>query len=384
MKLCLHELQVNLSTMLTDFAPGFFRSPHLTANAAPAAWYRKVLLIILGYEAAGCLLGGSLLIAAPDGHLMDIPVDMMHGAFTDFLIPGVLLFGLGMLNVFAFLAVLRKSTIDWLLTSLALGGLFIWFWVEIAILREVHWLHGMWGIPVLLGWIVAIPLIVSRHDFTQMRNTLLGLGILSSCWYLAINIFVPLYADDYQVASFTVSELSAVDSSTRILWVLLVLPYPLLFAAFGWGVLYSAAGNRKLMITGTLILAYSIFNFYWPPMHQREVIASGGGSLTDTLHIAWASITILLMLAIMGFGATTAGRLFRLYTLVTFVIFIVCGILIAVETPGIDHGTPTPWLGIWERINIAAFMGWIVMFAIVLRQTTITQMHAGFANPSKT
>jgi hypothetical protein len=368
--------------MLTDFVSEHFRSSHRIANTAPARWYRKLLLIILGYEASGCLLGGSLLIAAPDGHLMDMPVDMMHGAFTDFLIPGVLLFGLGILNAFAFMAVLRKSTIDWLLTALALGGLFLWFWVEIAILREVHWLHGMWGIPVLLGWIVAIPLIVSRHDFTQMRNTLLRFGIISSCWYLAINIFVPLYADDYHLASFTVSELSAVDTSTRILWILLMLPYPLLFAAFGWGVWYSAGENKRLFITGLLIILYSIFNFYWPPMHQRDVIASGGGSLTDTLHIAWAAVTIVFMMAIMGLGATTSGRLFRLYTLMTFVIFIVCGILIAVETPGINNGTPTPCIGIWERINIGAFMTWIAVFAIALMQKPISHMHADLAKHS--
>ncbi|GAB2769635.1 hypothetical protein GCM10027275_10140 [Rhabdobacter roseus] len=29
---------------------------------------RKLLLSVLGYEAAGALLGGSLLVAAPDGH----------------------------------------------------------------------------------------------------------------------------------------------------------------------------------------------------------------------------------------------------------------------------------------------------------------------------
>ena len=49
---------------------------------------RMILLAVLGYEAVGCLLGGSLLVAAPDGRLMDMPVDIMHGVFLDFFIPG--------------------------------------------------------------------------------------------------------------------------------------------------------------------------------------------------------------------------------------------------------------------------------------------------------
>jgi hypothetical protein len=141
-------------------------------------WQQIILLVILGYEAAGCLAGGSFLVAAPDGSLMDMPVDIMHGAFLDFLVPGIILFGLGILNTFAFVSVLRRSVFDWFMAGLALGGLFIWFWVEIAILRELHWLHAMWGMPVLFGWVAAIPLIVSRHETVMMRKVLLICGIV--------------------------------------------------------------------------------------------------------------------------------------------------------------------------------------------------------------
>ncbi len=36
-------------------------------------------------------MGGVLPIARPDGVLMDMPTDMMHGAFNNFLIPGIVL-----------------------------------------------------------------------------------------------------------------------------------------------------------------------------------------------------------------------------------------------------------------------------------------------------
>lgn len=44
-------------------------------------WQHVVLLAVLGYEGLGALLGGSLLIARPDGHYMDMPVAIMHGLF---------------------------------------------------------------------------------------------------------------------------------------------------------------------------------------------------------------------------------------------------------------------------------------------------------------
>src|SRR6185295_3072666 len=96
------------------------------------------------------------------------------------------------------------------MAGLALGGLLIWFIVEIIILRELHWLHAMWGLPVLLGWVVTVPLIVLRHDTVKMRKALLACGIISSLWYFVINVFVPMMYDGYSTVTLTVSELSAI------------------------------------------------------------------------------------------------------------------------------------------------------------------------------
>lgn len=327
---------------------------------------RNILLIVLGYEAAGCLLGGLLLLAAPDGRFMNMPADIMHAVFHDFLIPGFILFGLGILNTVAFFFVLRRNSSDWIMAALALGGLFIWFVVEIVILQELHWLHLMWGLPVLLGWVVAIPFIYSRHQTLAFRNDLLIFGILSSCWYAAINMIVPGHYAGYSMITQTVSELSAINAPTRIFWVLLVIWYPLLFASFGWGVLASAGKNRALHMTGSLMIIYAVLNFYWPPMHQRDVIAADRATLTDSLHIAWAMMTLLFMTLIMGFGAAALEKGFRLFTAATFLVFVVFGMLIGKEAPDLQANLTTPYIGIWERINIATFMIWVVVFAIVL------------------
>lgn len=331
-------------------------------------WQRIILLSIIGYEAVGCLLGGSLLIASPDGRFMEMPVALMQGVFRDFLIPGIILFGLGILNTLAFIKVLRRSSSDWFMAGLALGGLYIWFVVEIIILQELHWLHAMWGLPVLFGWIVTIPLIVLRNDTEMMRRALLSCGIFSSLWYVGINILVPMHYEGYSAVTMTVSELSAIGAPTRILWVLLAMPYLLLLMAFGWGIHISSGENRKLRIAGSLIIVYCILNFYWPPMHQREVIAAGGGTLTDTLHIVWAIITLMFNMLLMGFGALALGKRFCLYTIVTWVIFIIFGVLTFIESRGIEANLPTPHLGLWERINMGAFLLWVILFAIALLQ----------------
>jgi hypothetical protein len=339
---------------------------NLQVAGSQVKWQRVVLLGILIYEGLGALAGGILLILAPDGHYMKMPVEMMHGVFNNFLVPGIILFALGILTTAAFFSVLRRRHSDWLMAGIALGGLLIWFVVEIAILRALHWLHAMWGIPVLIGWVVVIPLIALRKDAEQMRKILLSCGILSSLWYLAINIIVPLQDANYSSVTQTVSELSAIGAPTRVLWVLLGTLYPLLYSAFGWGVLETAAGKRSLQVVGTLIIIYSVLNFFWPPMHLREVTAAAGVTLTDILHITWAMMTLLFNMLIMGFAATALGKSFRLFTIITFILFIIFGALIGVEAPGVSANLPTPGIGIWERINISVYMTWVIVLAFAL------------------
>lgn len=119
---------------------------------------RIIVLFVLAYEGLGGILGGILLVAAPDGRFMKIPTNIMHGVFPNFLIPGLILTGMGILATASFFPVLRRSRYDWLMAGLSLVGFAIWFAVEIAILKELHWLHVMWGVPVLIGIWAALPL----------------------------------------------------------------------------------------------------------------------------------------------------------------------------------------------------------------------------------
>ena len=212
-----------------------------------------------------------------------------------------------------------------------------------------------------------------RDSENILNKLLLVCGILSSLWYVSINIIVPMQDPGYNVASQTVSELSAIGATTRSLWNLLCPFYPLLIIPFGWGVWLSSNHNRKLQVAGVMILIYGFSDFFWPPMHLREALAAGEGSMTDTMHIIFAMKTIALMLLIIGFGAAALGKKFRLFSIICIIIFIVFGILIGLDSPNISVNLPTPRLGIWQRINIGVFLLWVVVFAIRLLHKESTQ-----------
>jgi hypothetical protein len=331
-----------------------------------STWKRITLLLILAYEGLGALAGGSFLIARPDGSAMKIPLGVLHGAFADFLIPGLILFGLGVLNVAAFVAVLRRSRRDWLMAGLALGGLAVWFFVEIVILRELHWLHAMWGFPVILGLGVAMPLLPVRPP--SLRDAALAGGVLSSVLYVAMNLIVPTQWPGYDQASRVVSELSAVGAPSRPLWVVLGIVYTLLVVAFGWGVRAAAGSDRRLRVTGTLLILYGALGVVWPfaPMHLRETLVAGRGDFRDTMHIALGIATNVIYLAALGVAAAALGRAFRVYSLATFAVLMTCGALTFRDAPRLSAGQPTPFIGVWERIDIGVFLLWMIVLAVVL------------------
>ncbi len=146
--------------------------------------------------------------------------------------------------------------------------------------------------------------------------------------------------------------------------------YTALVAGFGWGVLSSAGRNRAVRVTGGLILTYGSLGLLWPfaAMHQREVLATGGATWSDTMHVALGGVTVLLMFVAIGFGAAAFGKRFRTYSIVSGLVLLAFGVLTFIEAPRLQANLPTPWIGLWERINISVFLLWIAVLAIkVLR-----------------
>jgi hypothetical protein len=208
------------------------------------------------------------------------------------------------------------------------------------------------------------------HEKNILHKAALVCGILSSLLYVFANIITVMLYEGYSPTSQTVSELSAIGAPTRMLWVSLMAIYSLLMMAFGWGVWQSGEGNRRLRIVGILFIVNAIIGFFWPPMHTREVLAEGGGTISDTLHIVFTIITVPLMVLCIGLGASVFGKRFRIYSIVTLIVLIIAGSLTGADGPKISKNLPTPFIGVWERINIGVYMLWVIVFAILLLQKT--------------
>jgi hypothetical protein len=220
----------------------------------------------------------------------------------------------------------------------------------------------------------------SARSGGAVRRVLLTCGVLAALLYTAMLVAVPMQWEGYSAASRTVSELSAIGAPTRALWVTLAIFWTVLMIAFGMGIRASARENRSLRIVGGLIVASAVIGLAWPPMHQREVLAAGGGTLTDTLHIVWTMANGLFMLLAIGFGAAAFGKRFRLYSIATVVILLAFGVLTGMNAPRLQANLPTPWVGVWELINIGAQMLWILVLAVLLLRRRETAVKAAAAS----
>ena len=201
------------------------------------------------------------------------------------------------------------------------------------------------------------------------RKALLVCGILSSLLYGAM--IGAIGSEGYSRISQTPSELTAIGAPTRSLWMLLGAVYTVLVTAFGWGVWKSAGRDRALRIVGGLLVAYGSLGLLWPfaPMHQREVLAAGGGTLSDTMHLVLATATVLLMFVAMGVAASAFGKRFRVYSIASVAVLVAFGALTFWDAPRVQANLPTPWIGLWERSNISVFLLWVVVLAAGLWRT---------------
>ncbi len=329
-----------------------------------AQWQWVILLVVLAYEALGCLAGGSMLTAVPDGSIMKMPVSLLHGVFPDFRIPGIILFALGILNTIAFFAVLRRRPSSWVWATLAMGRLLIWFWVEIMVVVEYHWLHAMWGLPVVVGALAALPLIPGN-----VRKGLLVSGILSSLVYIVADIVAAAQWAGYSFADQAFSELTAAEAPSRYLLVYVsAIPHNLLVIAFAAGVWMMASRyeqKRRMKLISLLLMVHVVSGFLGGtifPMHSRGITGAG----PDDQHLVFTAIEVAALLGVLVLAVGLPGKGFRIYTIVTIGLLLAGGGIAALYGPKVAADMATPGLGLIERVNIYGFMVWVMVFAGVL------------------
>jgi hypothetical membrane protein len=203
----------------------------------------------------------------------------------------------------------------------------------------------------------------------MLRKILLVCGVLSSLLYLGIDALAALrYGEYHSYVSQAISELGATGAPTKQLVDPLFLTYGILIIAFGVGVWASAGGRSALRVIGALLVGIGVVGLLTPPMYLR-----GTGSVSSDLpHIVLTGVIVLFILAAVAFGASLYGRRWRLYSFAIMLTLLVSGALTGFAGTRLAAGQPTPWLGIAERINIGAYLLWVLVLAITLLRSQET------------
>lgn len=208
-------------------------------------------------------------------------------------------------------------------------------------------------------------------ELLQSSSILLACGVATAAVYVAANVVVPMLDPNYHWMSQTVSELSAIGAPAREVWVWMMLPFGLLLMAFGIGVYLHAQRemrnaefdaslpHRRTRIVGALLVAQAVISYFWPPMNMRGAEMT----LTDTLHIAWTFVVVPIMMLSIWFSRDLVGRRFAYLSIAIMFGF---GLLTGLDGPNIAANLPTPYVGVWERINIATWVVWLVVLSVVL------------------
>lgn len=197
-----------------------------------------------------------------------------------------------------------------------------------------------------------------------IRKALLICGILSSLLYIGTDIIAAMQWEGYSYTSQSISELQAIGAPTRPFVVLLFSVYNMLVIAFGLGI-WVIDGRKRIRFTGILLIGYGIVGdvtLLFFPMHLRGATVK---TISDSMHITFTSVIVLIILLSIVFGANVHGRWFHLYSIGTILILILFGALAGLDGPRVAAQLPTPWLGITERINIYGYMLWVLVLAVI-------------------
>jgi len=223
-----------------------------------------------------------------------------------------------------------------------------------------------------------------RHGFRERAGhlgptqVLLSCGILYAVLYPVANDVIAATAyEGYDRMSQAVSELSATGAPTRTFLMVLSPVFALLQVGSGVGMWRSALRKRSVRVAGGLVVAHGVTSLLWivAPMSKREVIAAGGATSADTMHLVLAAGTGLFVASYVVALAVGFGWRFRAYSAVTLGAALVFGRLSA-QVERIEAGDPTPYMGLLERVGMGAWLLWMVVASVVLLRRNRAQRPA--------
>lgn len=232
----------------------------------------------------------------------------------------------------------------------------------------------------LLLHITAIIKINMEGGRRMARKVLLVCGILSSLLCIGTDILAAMSWEGYSYTDQAVSELTAIGAPTRPFVISLLIVVQVLGITFGTGVWRAAGKKRTLRITGILLVLFGVIGLisFFFPMNPR----GAERSFTDTMHLTFGGVAVLLIVLFIVFGAIAFGKWFRLYSVLTILVILVFGALAGLQGPQVPSGLPTPWMGVMERVSYYLPYLWMLVFAVVLLRAPGTAPEKVVHSPS--
>lgn len=201
------------------------------------------------------------------------------------------------------------------------------------------------------------------------RRALLGCGIAYPVVYVVTNDVVAARRHrGYDRRDQAISELSALGAPSRTFLVAMLPVYTALMLGFGAGVWASAGDNRALRRTAVVLVISGVQGVAWLPfpMSSRDRLARGAGGRNDTGHLALSGLTGVTTAALLIVGSTAFGRRFRRYSFASLAVALGFGGATGTVSANLTKGLPTPRMGLYERIGIGAWLGWLAALAVTL------------------
>lgn len=216
--------------------------------------------------------------------------------------------------------------------------------------------------------------IADKTNLSPFVRALLMCGAASSILYVIIDVIGAVSYPGYDYSAQAISEMSAIGAPTASLLAPWYALWSILFLAFTLGVWIVGRARRSLRWCAALLLAVAIVGSGLSlfPMSQRSAVPT----FSDTVHLVVAGATMVLLSAAILAGAGSFERGFRHYSAATVGVMLIFFLVTMRDVPNVAADFPTPYMGISERISMAAWLLWIAVFSVKLLRTSMPATHS--------
>jgi hypothetical protein len=216
--------------------------------------------------------------------------------------------------------------------------------------------------------------VADKPTLSLFVRTLLLCGAASSVLYPIIDVIGAGSYPGYDYSAQAISEMSAIGAPTASLLAPWYALWSILFLAFTLGVWIVGRTRRPLRWCAAFLLAVAIVGsgFSLFPMSQRSAVPT----FSDTMHLVVAGAIMLLLSAAILAGARSFERGFRRYSAATVIVMLIFFLVTMRDVPNVAADLPTPYMGLSERVSMAAWLLWIALFSVKLSRTTLPGRHS--------